>query len=234
MDAAQVYADARARVTALAREAGPDGLARPVAATPGWSGLDVLAHLVGVTADVPSGRVEGAGTDEWTARQVAERRGAGLDALLNEWQGAAASFDAVLKTPSGIASVLAADVVAHELDLRAALALGLGRAPDEELAVPVDFAVNVMLGPLDRRIRAAGLAALHLRADEQEWVLGDGEVGAACTATALELFRITTGRRSEAQVASLDWDGDPSPYLPVLSAFGPLRADDLDDSLADN
>jgi uncharacterized protein (TIGR03083 family) len=41
----------------------------------GWTAGDVAAHLIGAFADITSGRVEGQGTAEVSARQVAERAG---------------------------------------------------------------------------------------------------------------------------------------------------------------
>ena len=41
----------------------------------GWTVADVAAHVVGSIADVAAGQLEGLGTPEVTAREVAERRG---------------------------------------------------------------------------------------------------------------------------------------------------------------
>ena len=41
----------------------------------GWSVADVAAHVIGSMADVAGGRLEGLGTPEVTAREVAERQG---------------------------------------------------------------------------------------------------------------------------------------------------------------
>src|SRR5580704_781113 len=41
----------------------------------GWAVRDVAAHVVGSIADVVSGQLEGLGSPEVTAREVAERKG---------------------------------------------------------------------------------------------------------------------------------------------------------------
>ncbi|HXQ59864.1 MAG TPA: maleylpyruvate isomerase family mycothiol-dependent enzyme, partial [Acidimicrobiales bacterium] len=41
----------------------------------GWSVADVAAHVIGSMADVVGGRLEGLGSPEVTAREVAERQG---------------------------------------------------------------------------------------------------------------------------------------------------------------
>ena len=73
---------------------------------------------------------------------------------------------------------------------------------------------------VDYRIRALGLPALQLRYDGKEKSLGEGEPAAALAADSWELLRVLAGRRSRDQIATLDWTGDPEPYLPLLPAYG--------------
>ena len=226
MDAAEVYAQSRARIIDLARAAPPDALEKTVPATPAWSGLDLVRHVTGIPSDVLGGRLEGVGTAEWSQRQVDERKDKSVDEVVEEWQGTAEPFDAMVASgPAGMVGALACDIVQHELDLRAAL----GRPPQEDMSGAIDYGVNFMAGFLDKRIRKRELPALKIKAESQEWTLGEGEPAATLTTTNLEFFRILAGRRSEAQVRALDWEGDPTPFLPVLSAFGPLSETDVSD-----
>jgi uncharacterized protein (TIGR03083 family) len=232
MDASEVYAEARERVIAVVGGCDAAALERMVPATPAWRVRDVLAHVAGVQADVLAGRMDGVGTDAWGAAQVAARAEIDVAAIAEEWRAGAAAFDPLVKAaPAGMAGALAADVVHHELDLRAALGLPV---PAEVVDGPVDFGVNLMAGFLDRRVRKAGLPVLRVQADGQEWTLGAGpdspaEPAATLVTTPLEFFRLLAGRRSAAQVGALDWSGDPAPYFDVLSAFGPLPAADVPD-----
>jgi len=73
VDNASVYTTTRTAVLDLVGGLGPDELARPVAALPGWTVRDTVAHLAGVCADTLDGRTEGGGSPAWTARQLAER-----------------------------------------------------------------------------------------------------------------------------------------------------------------
>ena len=43
--------------------------------------------------------------------------------------------------------------------------------------------------------------------------------------TRFEALRWRTGRRSRAQLAAMDWSGDPTPVLDHLYMFGPAGAD---------
>lgn len=226
MDAAEVYAQSRARMIDMARNASPEALANTVPATPAWSGLDLVRHVVGIPSDVLAGRLDGVGGSEWSQRQVDERQGTSVHELVEEWQGTAESFDAMVAgAPPGMVGALAADILHHELDLRAALDQPAG----ESMSGAVDFGVNLMAGFLDRRIRKAELPALKVVAESQEWTLGEGEPAAALTTTNMEFFRALAGRRSESQVRAMQWEGDPAPYFPVLSAFGPLSPTDVAD-----
>lgn len=202
-----------------------------VPATPAWTGRQLLAHVVGIPSDVLAGRLDGVGTDAWSARQVAERSDRSVAELVEEWRASAPAFDERVKNaPEGMAGALAADILEHELDLRGLLAVPV----PEACVSAVEPCLNFMLGFLDRRVKQAGLDSLRLRAGNQEWTVGPGDspVAASVVTTPVELFRVVAGRRSPAQVASLDWEGDPAPYFPVLSAFGPLADSDVHEHLA--
>lgn len=55
----------------------------------GWTAFDLAAHVTGVTVDIVDGRLDGIDTQPWYDRQVAERRGRSLAAIVDE-------FDAVI------------------------------------------------------------------------------------------------------------------------------------------
>lgn len=108
----------------------------------GWTVADVSAHVVGSMADVVSGRLEGLGSPEVTAREVAEREGrtpadlaAELDGAMKQATDLLAVFDDAAwaaPAPGGYGGTLAQgiealwyDAWAHADDIRAAL----GRPP---------------------------------------------------------------------------------------------------------
>ena len=68
----------------------------PVPACPAWRVHDLLCHLVGLPGDVNAGRIEGAGTDPWTAAQVAGHCDNTRDELLDEWEREAAPFEEII------------------------------------------------------------------------------------------------------------------------------------------
>lgn len=104
----------------------------------GWSVADVAAHVIGSMADVVSGRLEGLGSPEATAREVDERKGRTPADMVNELtqvtklaRDIAAAFDDAAwesPAPGGYDGTLGQGVEAlwydtylHADDIRAAL-----------------------------------------------------------------------------------------------------------------
>src|SRR3954468_20563801 len=69
----EIYGGTARRLLDLLDDLDDAAWSTPVTATPSWTVRDLVAHLAGLTADAQAGRLEGAGTDEWTARQIAAR-----------------------------------------------------------------------------------------------------------------------------------------------------------------
>lgn len=225
MELGALYAATRARIAAAAREATADELDVLTPGCPAWTVRDVLAHVTGVAVDVANGNAAGAGTDGWTARQVADRRGRSVDELLSEWEEAAPAVETFLDQFPDATRRLVIDVATHEQDMRGAL-----RRPGGTDSGAFDFALQQYVYALDRRLRADGVAALAVRAGNQEWTIGEGEPGAALRApNPLALFRALAGRRSVSQVRAYAWEGDPEPYLARLSPFGALPETDVEE-----
>jgi hypothetical protein len=111
--------------------------------------------------------------------------------------------------------------VTHEHDVRSALDR---RGAREEDAVTI--ALSFVLRAFPQALRGAGAPVLALRCGDEELVLaGEGEgapAQATLTATAFDLVRSCSGRRTLDQIAALDWGGvDPAPWLPAFT-WGPF------------
>jgi uncharacterized protein (TIGR03083 family) len=108
----------------------------------GWTVGDVVAHIVGSLADVTAFNLEGAGTQEWTDRQVQARKGRSGDELADELDGVIKTAGDLLNAfddaawerpaPQGVTGTLGRgvealyfDVYMHTDDIRSAL----GQAP---------------------------------------------------------------------------------------------------------
>lgn len=215
---AVLYAEARARIVELVGRDDVDPT-MVVPATPDWTVGDVVAHLAGVTADVAAGRVQGAATDAWTARQVAERKGRSIADSLAEWDEHVGALDPVFGIEMA-QTMLVTDVYSHEQDLRGALA-----SPGARDAAQVPFVVSRFLPGWSDKVRDAGLPALRVVAGDTERVVGEGDPVATLTISPWELVRAATGRRSPSQMRTYDWSGDPDTWLPTLPFLGPRSVD---------
>lgn len=214
-DCAAAYRGIHERVAALTASLDNDVATRIAPATPEWRVKDVVAHLVGVNADVLAGNIDGAGTDPWTEQQVAPRRDRSLAELLAEWQELSPGLEAIIPAiPEGPRGQLIFDAVSHEFDVRGAL--GQPGARDCDAAtIGFRWAADVVAMVRD----GAQAGALCLRTEDGSHVAGTGEVTATVAADRFELFRAMSGRRSLDQIAAFDWEGDAAPehiaFLPA-------------------
>jgi uncharacterized protein (TIGR03083 family) len=166
----------------------------------GWAVRDVAAHVVGSIADVVSGQLEGLGSPEVTAREVAERTGRSPAELAQELAAVtklAADLAAVFDDdsweapgPGGYDGTLGQGVEAlwydtylHADDVRAAL----GRDPARGAGLRAS--VHHVAHELDKE--GWGPATLAFDGIE-EVAVGSG--GAAHTGDALEFVLVATGR----------------------------------------
>jgi uncharacterized protein (TIGR03083 family) len=212
------YAEGRGRILELVADLSPEAGAAPVPTCPDWSVHDVVAHLAGSCADVLAGRTDGIATAAWADAQVAERRGRPMAALVEEWTGAASRLEAAadrFPPPLGVVWIL--DLTTHEHDIRTAL----GR-PGARHARGVDIGLGLLVGQaFHGGLCARSLGPLAVRTPGRSWIVGvdaaeaaaRGPVDASVEASAFELFRGLTGRRSRDQLAALAWSVDPEPYL---------------------
>ncbi|HEU0165340.1 MAG TPA: maleylpyruvate isomerase family mycothiol-dependent enzyme [Thermomicrobiales bacterium] len=207
------YAQAKARIIDLVTA--PDvNLDAPVPACPDWVVRDLIAHMIGVPADFVNGRMENAPSPQWTAVQVAARRGRSLAELLAEWDEQTDAIAPVLESPMGMN--LICDAAVHEQDLRGAL----GEVGERENPI-ITTASGLLLGRLRAAIERGDAPALRVVIDGEANILGDGEPAGELRASAFELLRSTSGRRTPDQVRALFTSGDPDLWIEHFFVFGP-------------
>lgn len=211
MGAAKHYRSQRARVTELVQDLTADQLGAWVPGCPEWTVRELLSHLTALSADVDAGRLEGAGTPDWTAVQVAERQGRGVDDLLAEWEKYAPALEAQLDDWAEFGWVVVWDITLHEDDLWEALGRPLASG-DTQAKV-----LDGLVARAGKKVVEAGLPALTVSAGPRTWTLGEGEPrGSLAAAGEGELSRALGGRRSDDQLRALAWSTDPEPYLAPL------------------
>jgi len=210
----EAYRGVRMRVSELVAGCDDPTLAVRAPATPEWTVHDLLAHLVGVTADIVTGNLDGVGTDAWAAAQVEARRAATCDELLAEWTEHGPVVEEMAGQFGRAAGQLVSDAVTHEHDVRGAF--GASGARDSD-AVALSFG---FLGrSLSEQLDAAERGAVVVHHDGTIDTVGTGEPVGSLRIDDFEFMRALTGRRCLEQMAAYDWDGEFEPSLLVLARF---------------
>ena len=212
-DLSRLYHDTRERLVVLLSQLDEAALATRVPACPAWLVRDVVAHLCAVNQDVLAGRQTGINTDAETAAQVARFRNHGMARILAAWQDVAPQFEQFVRARKAWTAVI--DIASHEQDIRAAV--GRPGARDTEVIWhSSDWLLTRLRPPV----------ALIVAVEDAQYRAGPPDGTPLRLATSrFEAFRWRMGRRSRAQLAALDWSGDPSPVLDHLTFFGPSAAD---------
>ena len=221
---AELYPENRVRLLELADRLSRAQAGSPVPALPGWTVKDAYAHLTGLCVDVVEGRMDGAGTPAWTARQVRDRADRSLGDVSAELAARGPTLDTWLANADDQQTVFVGyDVWNHHQDIRSAVGLA-GERDDSQLA----YLAASALAAFDRRFRDAAAPGLRVITDTGEWDLGDGAPEATLYANDYEILRILFGRRSQEQIKSARWDGSPEAYLDHLHLFELPTADLVD------
>lgn len=219
---AEAYRALRERVTAMLRDADPAQCDAVAPATPEWRVRDVLAHMVGVNADILAGTLEGVGTDPWTQAQVDARAHASVAAMLDEWNEISPAVEEIAPSFGTATGQWLFDACTHEHDLRNAL--GVPGARDSEAVV---LSYGWSTDRVDDVLRARGAAGVELVTESGTKVVGVSGLTAAVRTTHFEVVRALTGRRSRAQVEAYGWDGPPQPDVFASLGLFTLRSDDF-------
>ena len=220
-DLARIYSGVRERVTALVRGVGTERLEQMAPATPEWRGRDILAHLVGTTADVIESRLDGVASDSWTKAQVEARSSTSIEDLLAEWEHFSPQVEPLINDfPTRMQVMFLVDAVTHEHDLRGAI-----NTPGARDSIAIAFGFDqVSFGIGRQRAESGALRIIHEAGDS---FVGTGEATATLRTTRFEILRAAVGRRSASQIAMWDWDGLSLTETVVIEMFAPPRATDL-------
>lgn len=217
MDGIEEWSRAQQRVIGLVADMTPEQAGIVVPACPGWTVRELLAHMVGLGADVVAGDEPDDHNAGWTARQVARRQGRDVAELVAEWQEIAAPLRAWMAAHT---TRPLNDVLIHEQDLRGALGVPGGRDSAGLAALRETFADRVA-----GRISEAGLPPLAMVGGT--WRSGPVDAAVEIAASDFDLSRAVVTRRSAPQLRSWTRRGDVDPYLDAFALLGELPAADL-------
>jgi uncharacterized protein (TIGR03083 family) len=214
VQSAQLYRECYERIVELVGTLDEAQWSTAVPACPGWTVRDVVAHVVAVAEEWCDGRLSGVPTDAHTAAQVARFREADTTDLLAAGADAIQRLEDAAQTRGLVAPV--GDMVSHEHDIRGAL----GR-PGARDSGAVGYVCDQLLEMLDSPV------PLLVIVEDGQHLSGPTANGdrLRLRTTRFETLRWRTGRRSRAQLAAMDWSGDPEPVLDALYLFGPAATD---------
>ncbi len=219
MDEIEQWRQAQDRVIGLVTDLDGDRAALRVPACPDWTVKDLLAHMVGLGADVVAGDEPDDHNSAWTQAQVDGRADRDIAAIVAEWQSLTAPLT-LWMTDHGARPL--GDVVIHEQDLRGAL-----DEPGAEDNAGLDTIRDRMAQRFGSRVTDAGLPTIAMVSPTWECRIGDGRAAVVLEASPFDLFRALVSRRSAGQLRSWVVEGDVGPYLDAFAGLGPLPATDL-------
>lgn len=236
VDPIDLYPAAMDRIAHLVTH--PAAGSAPVAACPGWTVKDTIAHLLGIAQSWIDGRLEGYAAPEWTEAQVSAVDHMTVEDLMSTWYSIADDFidrmrhierlpEAVLTSfgplvREAVPLSIIDDLIAHEHDIRNAL----GR-PGARTDIAVRLATGGHIGLMRRLNQSAGLPTLEIVAtDDRSWLVGTSTPTVRLTAPLFEIFRATGGRRTLDEMWAMNWSDDPEPFLTtfVMPMFAPPSA----------
>lgn len=219
MDAVEEWGAAYERVRELVTGLDDRQAGTVVPACPEWTVRELLAHMVGLGADVLRGDEPDDHNSTWTQRQVDERSDRSVADLLEEWATVAEPLQQWMREnttrPLG-------DIVIHEQDLRGAVGVPGGQDTDG-LASLRDRMVRGFA------LQVRDLPPVALVGDQWSWCSSGAPEDAAVVVRApdFDLTRAVMTRRSETQLRGWTERGDIGPYLPAFGSLGRLPAADL-------
>jgi uncharacterized protein (TIGR03083 family) len=189
-DIADIYEQLRNDLSNLVGGLDREQLDTPVPATPGWTIKNIVAHVSAdatcvIAGDFPTGFFEAFGEEsavrdvnDWTARQIKDRKDRSLEDLLQEWKSSGTELVTMMRGeqpwPEGLMAftdrVLLADLTVHQQDIYGAL--GIQR--DRESA-PIKIGLSGYIATMGWRLTGANLAPLRVDLGDKSYVAGEGE-----------------------------------------------------------
>jgi uncharacterized protein (TIGR03083 family) len=214
VDAITEWTNTQRRVVELIESLDAAEAERSVPACPDWTVTQLLAHMVGLNADVLAGDEPDDHNSTWTQRQVDRRAGREPADLVAEWLALTQPMQDWMHE-HGTRPLH--DAVIHEQDMRGAVGRPGARDSDGLAAVR-----EAMAERFATRVRAAHLAPVELRSPAWIFSTGDGDPGLELFAPDFDLTRALMTRRTADQLRQWARMGAVEPYLPMFSGMGSL------------
>ncbi len=217
---AEEYKASRLRTTALLDGISDEDERKTVPTCPAWRVRDLLSHLNGAAEEVSAGRGPSGDPQVWVDRVVTDRADIGVADQLEQWAQSGPAFEALLrKVPQ--AGVLVIDLLSHEHDMAGALGTQSDRSSSG-----IELVMWAKTSFVEKDLDTHGLQAIRVVGGDHTFEYGSGDVELEVRGDLWEMFRLTGGRRSMAQLLASDHDGDIRRYAPGL-VHNPLAETDI-------
>ncbi len=189
---------------------------------PEWRVVDVVSHVCGLNADLVDGMRAGLGSEENTARQVAERADRTLAEVAAEWRGYGEPIEALYAEIPAMGAALVADLVMHVHDVQHALGLAI-----DPSGPGVDVAATRYVDVLKANVSERLGTEIDVNLTDAE-PSADGSADVRLDATSYDFLRSIGTRRSRRQIEALDWTGDPTAVLDeAWQVYGDFPSEDV-------
>ncbi len=217
---AREYEASRERATALLDGISDDREQLTVPTCPAWRVRDLLSHLNGAAQELVAGRFPKGDSQQWVDQVVADRADVAVADQLEQWAESGPAFAELLrKTPQ--LGVLVIDLLSHEHDLAGALGTESDRSSSG-----IELVMWAKTSFVEKDLESNGLQAIRVITGDHTFEYGTGDVELEVRGDLWEMFRLTGGRRSLAQLLATDHDGDIERYAPGL-VHNPLASNDI-------
>ncbi|MGA9277365.1 maleylpyruvate isomerase N-terminal domain-containing protein [Ilumatobacter sp.] len=217
---AQEYAASRLRTTALLDGICVEDEQRIVPTCPAWRVRDLVSHVNGLAEELSAGRGPSGDPQAWVDQIVADRSDISVADQLEQFATNGPAFEAMLRGTPQLGQ-LVIDLVSHEHDVAGALGTQSDRSSSG-----IELVMWSKSRFVEKDLEVNGLQAIRVIGGEHTFEYGTGDVELEVRGDLWEMFRLTGGRRSMAQLLASDHDGDIERYAPGL-VHNPLAETDI-------
>ncbi len=214
------YEASRLRTTALLDGISADDELRIVPTCPEWRVRDLLSHVNGLAEELAAGRGPTGDPQEWADKLITDRADISVADQLEQFATNGPAFEAVLRDVPQLGQ-LVIDLVTHEHDFAGALGTQSDRSSSG-----IELVMSAKTSFVEKDLAANGLAAIRVIGGDHVFEYGSGDVELEVRGELWEMFRLTGGRRSMAQLLASDHNGDIERYAPGL-VHNPLAETDI-------
>ena len=207
---AEEYRASRLRTAALLEGISADDEQRIVPTCPDWRVRDLVSHVNALAADLSAGRGPDGDTQAWVDQQVIDRADLPVSTQLEQWSESGAAFEETLRSTPQL-KALVVDLISHEHDVAGAIGTQSDRSSSG-----VELVMSMMGRVFAKDLQEANLNAFRMVCGDRSWEYGEGDVELEVRGDLWEMFRLTGGRRSMAQVLASDHEGDMARYMTGL------------------